>query len=91
MENVAYGAKSAGMGGTAVAVGDDGTVMNVNPANIARIDGVRLDMGLEIMFPFFAFENGNVTGTKILNNTCGKNPVYLIPSGGLLYHKRGSK
>ena len=41
MENIAYGARSAGMGGTSIAVGDDTTVMNTNPAAISRIDGKR--------------------------------------------------
>ena len=41
MENIASGAKSAGMGGTSIAVGEDTTVMNTNPAAISRIDGKR--------------------------------------------------
>ena len=91
MENISYGAKSAGMGGTAVAVGDDSTAMNVNPATISKIDGGRIDMNLEMMFPFFSFENKDAPGTRILNDTNGKTPIYLIPSAGFVYHKKGSR
>lgn len=91
MENISYGAKSAGMGGTAVAVGDDSTAMNVNPATISKIVGGRIDMNLEMMFPFFSFENKDATGTAILNDTNGKTPIYLIPSAGFVYHKKGSR
>lgn len=91
MENISYGAKSAGMGGTAVAVGDDSTAMNVNPATISKIDGGRMDMNLEMMFPFFSFENKDATGTRILNDTNGKTPIYLIPSAGFVFHKKGSR
>ncbi len=91
MENVSYGAKSAGRGGTAVAVGDDTTAMNVNPATISKIDGGRVDMNLEMMFPFFSFENKDAMGTGTLNDTNGQKPIYLIPSMGFAYHKKDSK
>ena len=84
MENIAYGAKSAGMGGTSIAVGDDTTVMNTNPAAISRIEGGRIDMNLEMMFPMFSFENP-------VNDTRGKHPIYLIPSAGIAYRQEGSK
>ena len=91
MQNISYGAKSAGRGGTAVAVGDDSTAMNVNPATLSKIDGQRVDMNLEMMFPFFSFENKDATGTNILNDTHGERPIYLIPSIGFVSHKPGSK
>jgi long-chain fatty acid transport protein len=91
MENISFGAKSAGMGGTSVGVGDDTTVMNTNPAAISKIDGGRVDMSLEMMFPFFSFENKDAMGTSTLNDTNGKNPIYLIPSMGVAYHKKDSK
>ena len=84
MENVAYGAKSAGMGGTSIAVGDDATVMNTNPASISRTLGGRIDMNMEVMFPMFSFQNP-------LNDTAGNHPVYPIPSAGLVYHSHGSR
>ncbi|MFA4916551.1 MAG: outer membrane protein transport protein [Syntrophales bacterium] len=90
MENIAYGAKSAGMAGTSIAVGDDTTVMNTNPAAISKIDGRRVDMNLEMMFPFFPFQNKDATGSSTLNDTDGKHPIYLIPSAGFAYHKKDS-
>jgi long-chain fatty acid transport protein len=91
MENISYGARSAGMGGTAVAVGDDSTAMNINPAAISNIDGGRVDANLEMMFPFFSFENRDSTGTARLNKTHGNTPVYLIPGAGFVYHEKGSR
>lgn len=84
MENIAYGARSAGMGGTSMAVGDDTTVMNTNPAAISKIHGRRVDMNLEMMFPMFSFENP-------VNDTGGNHPIYLIPSAGFVWHNPGSK
>lgn len=90
MENVAFGAKSAGMGGTSIAVGDDTTVMNTNPAAISKVDNGRVDMNLEMMFPMFSFENKDAMGSGTLNDTNGKHPIYLIPSAGFVYHKKDS-
>lgn len=84
MENIAYGAKSAGMGGTSVAVGDDTTVMNTNPASISKVQGARIDMNMEVMFPMFSYQNP-------LNDTNGNHPIYLIPSAGFVYHSQGSR
>jgi len=84
MQNIAYGAKSAGRGGTSIAVGDDTTVMNTNPAAVSKIEGGRLDINLEMMFPLFSFENPD-------NDTRGKHPIYLIPSAGIAYHQDASK
>jgi len=91
MESIANGAKSAGMGGTSIAVGDDTTVMNTNPAAISKLDGSRIDMNLEMLFPFFSFENKDATGTTTLNDTSGKKPIYLIPSMGIAQHTKDSK
>ncbi|MDZ7696201.1 MAG: outer membrane protein transport protein [Deltaproteobacteria bacterium] len=84
MENIAYSAKSAGMGGTSIAVGDDTSVMNTNPAAISKIDGRRIDMNIETMFPMFSFENP-------VNDTDGNHPIYLIPSAGLVWHDPESR
>ncbi|MGM0427736.1 MAG: OmpP1/FadL family transporter [Thermodesulfobacteriota bacterium] len=84
MENIAYSAKSAGMGGTSIAVGDDTSVMNTNPAAISEIDGRRIDMNLETMLPMFSFENP-------VNDTDGNHPIYLIPSAGLVWHNPESR
>lgn len=91
MQNVANSAKSAGMGGTTIAVGDDTTVMNSNPAAISKLDGSRIDMNMEMMFPFFSFENKDAAGTSTLNKTTGKKPIYVIPSMGIARHKKDSK
>jgi long-chain fatty acid transport protein len=90
MENIAFGAKSAGMGGTSIAVGDDTTVMNTNPAAISKVYNGRVDMNLEMMFPFFSFQNKDAMGTSTLNDTKGESPIYLIPSAGLVIHKKKS-
>jgi len=84
MENIGFGAKSQGMGGTSIAVGDDTAVMNTNPAAISKVEGGRIDMGLEMMFPFFSFKNP-------VEDTDGKRPIYLIPVAGVAYHKKESK
>lgn len=90
MENLSYGAKSAGMGGTSIAVGDDTTVMNTNPAAISKVDGGQVDMNLEMMFPMFSFENKDAMGSSTLNDTDGKHPIYVIPSAGFVFHKKDS-
>jgi long-chain fatty acid transport protein len=79
MENLATGAKSMGRAGTAIAVGDDTTVMDTNPALLANIGDARADISLEMMFPEFGFRNS-------VNDTHGKHPIYLIPAAG--YAKR---
>ncbi|MCA1793987.1 MAG: outer membrane protein transport protein, partial [Desulfobacteraceae bacterium] len=84
MQNIAYSAKSAGMGGTSIAVGDDTSVMNTNPAAISKIDGRRIDMNLETMLPMFSFENP-------MNDTEGNPPIYLIPSAGFVWHDPESR
>lgn len=91
MENLSYGAKSAGMGGTSIAAGDDTTVMNTNPAAISKVDNGRVDLNLEMMFPFFSFENKDAMGSSTLNDTDGEHPIYLIPSAGFVYHKKDSR
>jgi len=91
MENVAGGAKSEGMGGTTIAVGDDTTVMNTNPSAISKLDGWRMDMNLTMMFPFYSFENQDATGTTTLNKTGGKRPIFVMPSMGIAMHDTDSK
>lgn len=90
MQNLSYGAKSAGMGGTSIAVGDDTTVMNTNPAAISKVDNGRVDLNLEMMFPFFSFQNKDAMGLGTLNDTNGKHPIYLIPSAGFVFNKKDS-
>jgi long-chain fatty acid transport protein len=79
MENLATGAKSMGRAGTAIAVGDDTTVMNTNPALLSNIGTARADLSMEMMFPEFGYRNA-------VNDTGGKKPIYVIPSAG--YAKR---
>lgn len=75
MENLAASAKSMGRAGTAIAIGDDTSVMNTNPALLSHTADARADMSLEMMFPEFGYRNA-------LNDTGGKNPIYVIPSAG---------
>jgi long-chain fatty acid transport protein len=76
MENVGYGARSVGMGGIGVGYGADTTVMNTNPALLGTLREGRAELGIEMMFPGFSFHNP-------VNDTDGKQPIYLIPSAGL--------
>lgn len=75
MENIGGAAKSMGRAGTAIAVGDDTSVMNTNPALLANIEEARADVSVEMMFPEFGFRNG-------VNDTDGNDPIYVIPSAG---------
>ncbi|PIP47845.1 MAG: hypothetical protein COX16_02830 [Deltaproteobacteria bacterium CG23_combo_of_CG06-09_8_20_14_all_51_20] len=84
MENIAYGAKSAGMGGTSMANSDDSLVMNTNPAGIARSEGLRADFSVELMKPMFSFENAE-------NNTNGRARHYVIPCGGIMFRRHDSR
>ena len=79
MENVGFSAKSMGRAGANIAVGDDASVMNTNPALLANISDARADANLEMMFPEFGYRNS-------INHTEGKSPIYVIPSMG--YAKR---
>lgn len=78
MENIAYSAKSAGRGGTAIGYGDDTGVMNTNPALLGNVEGGRVDANLEMMFPEFGFRNP-------VNDTGGNDPIYAIPSMGVAW------
>jgi long-chain fatty acid transport protein len=75
MENIAFSAKSMGRAGTDIALGDDASVMNTNPALLSNIGAARADMNLEMMFPEFGYRN-------TVNDTDGKSPIYVIPSAG---------
>jgi long-chain fatty acid transport protein len=75
MENLATGAKAMGRAGTAIAIGDDTSVMNTNPALLSNISDARADTSVEMMLPAFGYRNA-------LNDTGGKKPIYVIPSAG---------
>ncbi len=75
MENVGFSAKSMGRAGTNIAVGDDASVMNTNPALLANIRAARADANVEMMFPEFGYRN-------TANDSDGKSPIYVMPSLG---------
>jgi len=76
MENIAYSAQSEGRGGTAIAVGDDTSVMNTNPALLSNIENGRVDASMTMMFPQYSLQNAN-------NDTSGMKPIFVIPTMGL--------
>ena len=76
MENIAYSAQSEGRGGTAIAVGDDTSVMNTNPALLSNIENGRVDASVTMMFPQYSFQND-------VNNSSGMKPIFVIPTMGL--------
>jgi long-chain fatty acid transport protein len=76
MENIAYSAQSEGRGGTAIAVGDDTSVMNTNPALLSNIENGRVDASMTMMFPQYSYQNS-------ANNSSGMKPIFVIPTMGL--------
>jgi len=75
MENIAYSAQSEGRGGTAIAVGEDTSVMNTNPALLSNIENGRVDSSLTMMFPQYSLQNA-------YNDTSGMKPIFVIPTMG---------
>ncbi|MDZ7663304.1 OmpP1/FadL family transporter [Thiohalophilus sp.] len=73
MENVGFSARSIGMGGTSIAVGEDTSVMNTNPAALSRVNLGRIDLNAGMMVPDFGFRNG-------VNSSEGQDKIYMLMS-----------
>ena len=68
MNPISFGARSAGMGGTDVAVATDSNAMNTNPAGITQFDH-RADLGVSLLMPKLTLDDQVTTpaGTMKLN------------------------
>lgn len=82
-----FSAKSIGRGGFDIAVADDSTSINVNPAGMAFVEGGVADANITLIFPGeFRFTNpNNVDGTY------NKDRFLLAPVAGALLHRKGDK
>jgi long-chain fatty acid transport protein len=78
MENIAAGVIAEGHGGTAIAVGDDTSVMNTNPALLSNIENNRMDANMTMMFPEYSYKSP-------LAETSGMKPIFVIPTMGLAW------
>src|SRR3546814_10415953 len=54
LNDIGYGAESAGMAGADLAVTGDPSALNINPAGLARIDNHAFNLGIE---PFYFIDN----------------------------------
>lgn len=68
---IGYGSKSVGMGGADLAIANDATAINANPATITGLKS-------EIDFDFTAF-GPQVHHTDAASDTDGKNPYFYMP------------
>jgi len=78
MENIAAGVIAEGHGGTAIAVGDDTSVMNTNPALLSNIENNRMDANMTMMFPEYSYKSA-------YEDTSGMKPIFVIPTMGLAW------
>jgi long-subunit fatty acid transport protein len=78
MENIAAGVIAEGHGGTAIAVGDDTSVMNTNPALLSNIENNRMDANMTMMFPEYSYKSAT-------DETSGMKPIFVIPTMGLAW------
>jgi long-subunit fatty acid transport protein len=78
MENIAAGVIAEGHGGTAIAVGDDTSVMNTNPALLANIENNRMDANMTMMFPEYSYKSA-------IEDSSGMKPIFVIPTMGLAW------
>ena len=78
MENIAAGPAAEGHGGTAIAVGDDTSVMNTNPALLSNIENNRMDASMTMMFPEYSYRSA-------YDNNSGMKPIFVIPTMGLAW------
>src|SRR3546814_8278488 len=54
LNDIGYGAESAGMAGADLAVTGDPSALNINPAGLARIDNHAFNLGIE---PFYFIDH----------------------------------
>lgn len=82
-----FSAKSIGRGGFDIAVADDSTGINVNPAGMAFVEGGVADANITMIFPGeFRFTNPNNQ-----DGTYNKDRFLLAPVAGALLHRKGDK
>lgn len=82
-----FSAKSIGRGGFDIAVADDSTGINVNPAGMAFVEGGVADANITMIFPGeFRFTNPNNP-----DGTYNKDRFLLAPVAGAVLHRKGDK
>ncbi len=70
---IGYGSKSVGMGGADLAIANDATAINANPATLTGLKS-------EIDFDFTAFgPQVHHTASAMGNDADGKNPYFYMP------------
>ena len=72
MNLIGYGAVSSGMGGADLAVVDNSSAMNINPAGICGCGGPQLIIGASLLQPKLTHENG-------ADSARGENKTFLMP------------
>src|SRR3546814_10425957 len=77
LNDIGYGAESAGMAGADLAVTGDPSALNINPAGLARIDNHAFNLGIE---PFYFIDNHH--RDQFGNDQKPANPFGAIFSGG---------
>ncbi|BBO80997.1 hypothetical protein DSCO28_15630 [Desulfosarcina ovata subsp. sediminis] len=83
---MSYGARSLGRGGVDIAIADDSTGINTNPAGMSWVDGNMVDINLSILFPDVTMVNPkNKGGRKV------KDRLLLAPGVGMIHHDAGRK
>jgi long-chain fatty acid transport protein len=83
---IGYSAKSLGRGGIDIAIADDSTGINTNPAGMAFINGGVADANITMLFPW-DIRMSNPNNDKIEN----KDRLLVAPSAGLVYHPENAK
>jgi len=79
LDSTAFSARSAGMGGVDLAIANDATAINTNPAGLTLLSGHRLDIGSALMVPSVHFTNG-------LNDEDGEAQPFVLPSMAYAWH-----
>jgi len=72
MNLIGYGAVSTGMGGADLAVVDNSSAMNINPAGICGCGGAQLTVGTSLLHPKLAHESGAYSAN-------GESHYFLMP------------
>lgn len=82
---MSYGARSLGRGGVDIAVADDTTGINTNPAGMAWVEGGMADVNLSFLFPDIEMKStANPDGSR------DKDRFVMGPAAGLINHPAGS-
>ncbi len=82
LEPIGWGARAVGRGGVEIAIADDTSALNSNPAGITQIKGKQLDLGFGVFSPKIRLKNryGH-------NHTSVQN--YPAPEFGYVAHLKG--